>query len=87
MSLIVQADLPAEARWTHTKWGAGIGALTVTAAVVAYAVKCENKTGEGPGCGIAVIYTPWAAGLGSIVGGAIGAAMPVQPWKDVKLVK
>ena len=85
--LIVQANDPAEVRWRHIKWGAGIGAIAAAALMVREGLACQNRTGEGPGCGIVIVLAPGAAAFGSSLGALIGSVVPVHPWRRVKVVK
>jgi hypothetical protein len=85
--LIVQADDPHEVRWRQIKWTAGIGAVAAAARVIGYAATCQNRSGEGPGCGIVFVFAPAAAGIGGSVGALIGSMLPVHPWRTVKVTK
>jgi hypothetical protein len=86
-NLIVQADDPAEVRWRQMKWSAGIGALAAAATLIGHAATCRNPTGDGPGCGLVIVFAPAAAGIGGSVGALIGSRLPVHPWRRVKVVK
>jgi hypothetical protein len=85
--LIVQADDPAEVRWQQMKWTAGIGAFAGAATMIGYVARCRNPSGEGPGCGLAIVFVPAAAGIGGSVGALIGSWIPVHPWRRVGVVK
>jgi hypothetical protein len=83
----IEAEVPTQSKWSHIKWGAGIGALVGAAGTVLYATTCTNTHAEGPPCGIAIVLTPYVAGLGTVVGGLVGSALPMNPWREVKYAR
>jgi hypothetical protein len=72
-------------RWPRALTGAGIGAIvlgTVTA-IAAYQDKQSCEARHGSWCGFGIILVAPAAGVGVLVGGGIGALLPVERWRGV----
>jgi hypothetical protein len=69
------------------KWSAGIGAIAAAAGVIGHAASCRNERGDGPGCGLVVVFAPAAAAFGGSVGALIGSWLPVNPWRRVVLAR
>jgi hypothetical protein len=66
----------------HVIIGGVMGALAGAGAVVATAFSCHD-VGDGPPCGIVIIFTPVAAGVGLVIGAVAGAVIPTGEWVPV----
>ena len=83
--------------WRHVRWArAGhIAAGVVTGAVAGAALdlgliglcSTQPQHGDGPGCGVAIIFLPGFALGGAVAGGIVGAFLPGSSWEPITVAR
>lgn len=83
--------------WRHVRWArAGhIAAGVVTGAAAGAALDlaliglCSSQPqhGDGPGCGVAIVFLPGFALGGAIAGGIVGAFLPRSTWEPIAVTR
>jgi hypothetical protein len=82
----VEARVYKEQRKARGRRIGSVLAVIGASAVVVNAFTCENRSAEGPGCGLVIMISPVAATGGMLLGYAVSAALPMREWQRVEVV-